>query len=155
MVQAVIDRLIIVNLANCINGNIAEIGLPCPVTIEDSEMAGEQLSLHAVTGGKIDRQYVGGSYTGNFPFAVRYQLSLSQAGRVGFAALDQPLWALSAWFEENPGKRRFTIPDSVITVNKIEMTGLPYALARGSLEQPPPLCVNQAVFKLSYSKKIN
>ncbi|MCL2517927.1 MAG: hypothetical protein FWF15_05130 [Oscillospiraceae bacterium] len=138
-----IEQLIVVQLANYINGNAKKIPLPCPVIIDDTETTGEQLTLRPMTGGKILRQYVGGSYVGNFPFGVQYQMASSEiAGR--FALLDIPLWALSDFFESKQNQFAF----DTVCVTKIEMTGIPYALKRDM----DGTCVNQAIFILNYKR---
>ena len=135
--------LLVVQLANYINDRQSEIGLPCPVLIEDRETTGEQLSINAMAGGKILKQYVDGGYVGNFPFAVRYQLSQAQLGGQ-YAKLDVPLWTLGTYFESNLGKIAFEHAE----VQKIEMTGLPHSLTRVQ----NGISINQAIFILQYYK---
>lgn len=133
-----IDKLLIVQLADWINGRAAEIPLPCPILVDDHEDEGEQLWLQPLAGTKITKRYTDGSYIGQFPFSVYYQLTKPEK----MAALDVPLWTLGEYFEEH----KPTLEDFLIM--GVEMTATPAPFFRAE----DGTFINQAVFQLTYGK---
>lgn len=133
-----VDRLLIVQLADWLNGRAAEIPLPCPVLVDDHEDAGEQLWIQALAGTSVTKRYTDGSYVGAMPFAVYYQLT----GPEKMAALDVPLWALGEYFE----RRRPELSGFQVMCVGMTSTPAPFSRTEGGT------FVNQAVFQLTYRK---
>lgn len=133
-----VDRLLIVQLADWLNGQATEIPLPCPILVDDHEDEGEQLWIQALAGTSVTKRYTDGSYIGAMPFAVYYQLT----GPEKMAALDVPLWALGECFE----RHKLELADFRVMGIGMTSTPAPFSRTEGGTY------VNQAVFQLTYRK---
>lgn len=134
------DRLLIVQLADWLNRNKADIPLDCPVLIDDHSDTGEALWLQPLTGTKITKQYVCGDYIGSIAFAAYFQYTNPEA----ITMLDVPLWNLGEFFENNSPQLE------IGTAYKVEMTGTPTGFYRGE----DGTHVNQAIFAMTYRKDV-
>jgi hypothetical protein len=135
------DNLLLVQLADWINENAEEIGLPAKLKLDQGDADGEALWLQPLAGTVKAVSYTDGGYIGELPFAIYYQLAKRDSDSRGTAQLSAPLWKIAEFFEGNypqvEGAR----------AQKAMMTSSPSAFLRTE-----SISCDQAIYKLIYSK---
>lgn len=118
---------------------------PCPIRLEimDKAPLAFSMAMQQLSGTRILRKYINGSFTGEWPFAVYVRLAGSDtAKRLDAVAILESLndWITTADLPDIGNNR---------TANGFEMTALPSIAATyedGSTDY-------QAIFKLEYKQK--
>lgn len=136
------DVLIVQDVLNYLNELVDEIGLPCPIELEDIAPKGLSMSLQQITGEKYSEKDMIGNESGSFPFAI-----YSQNTNVDKIQIIKPLWNISNYFDEH--NQEIVLQDGKITVN-IEMTGTPGLYSRAK----DGTVIYQAIYKLEYYKEV-
>lgn len=128
-------------IADHINTHRIELDLPCEITVESRESAGEQLSLRGETGEVRFMRFIDGGFIGNFNFSIVFRQPSAKTA-YGYAQLDKPLWKLMRFLENT------VITTDSISIDTIEMLTLPHPRMRESNGNSS----NQASFRLTYSE---
>lgn len=136
------DVLIVKNVLDYLNERQNEIGLPCPIELEDIAPKGLSMSLQQITGEKYVQKDITGDESGSFPFAI-----YSQNTNTDKLNIIQPLWNVSDYFDKH--KQDIVFNDGKLTVN-IEMTGTPGLFSRTK----DGTVTYQAIYKVEYYKEV-
>jgi hypothetical protein len=140
-----LENLIVTKLVRYLNDEAGDI-LPCPVYNNEHPDAGEALWIQPNGGERKTQEYVGGSFRGEFPFTLCYQLTnpANITGRL--AALDLPFYQLSEWLEEKTDPIQLD-PETLID---FEMVTHP---ATSFISDDKQTVVHEAVFRITYRRR--
>jgi len=139
-----VENLLITQLINAINDNIADIGLPCGVTLGVQTVSGKAIWIQALGGMKKTKIYLRGRYSGEFPFAVYYRLSGAEMGGIE-AKMFVPHEQLAEWFDKN--NWRLSLDNYI--VQDIAMTAQPTIYSKGE----DGTTVYQSRFNFQFTKE--